>query len=109
MQFNTDCFSIERRESHRHPHQRRRAWRDWCGKRNSTKPIARSRRNIEFPRIPQGQGGPGQMLEKMFQKHVEKGFAPRSDREALVEFLRSREDLRIVKHSRDWKVTLASS
>lgn len=102
MQFNTDCFTIETispisiRISGAVP------WREVEKKFDET--YREISRNMSFRGFRKGKV-PRQMLEKMFQKHVEKDLLMEVTREALVEFLRNREDLRIVNNPRDWKIS----
>lgn len=102
MQFNTDCFAIENMSPITIRITGSIPWREVEKKFDETyREIAR---NMNFRGFRKGKV-PRQMLEKMFQKHVEKDLLREVTREALVEFLRSREDLRVVNTPRDWKVT----
>ncbi len=102
MQFNTDCFTIENVSPISIRINGVIPWREVEKKFDETyREIAR---NMSFRGFRKGKV-PRQMLEKMFQKHVQKDLLMEVTREALVEFLRGRDNLRIVNNPRDWKVT----
>lgn len=102
MQFNTDCFTIENISPISIRINGVVPWREVEKKFDETyREIAR---NMSFRGFRKGKV-PRQMLEKMFQKHVQGDLLQEVAREALVEFLRARENLRIANNPREWKVT----
>ncbi len=102
MQFNEESFVIESIDPIHVRIQGMVPWREVEKKFDETyREIAK---NMRFRGFRKGKV-PRQMLEKMFQKHVKDDLLQELTREALVEFLRVREDIRPADSPREWKIT----